>query len=408
MSSTNFTNSVTLTDADWFDDVDTKAYSYLTGVAGTNTITANGPVSLEAYAAGLVFEFIPANTNTAATTINITGASALGARNIFSNGAACVGGELRQNVPVQLIDDGTRFHILSNAVPVPFVDTYPVVVGSADSTKKVRFEVDGLTTATTRVVTVPDADTTIFGNPMTTIGDTVVATTAGAAARLPATASAAAHATTSDLFTARETLLTGAAVTFTDIADAPYVGATARVYMNAAHTFTDGAVFNVQGNANRTVNVGDWVRINAVTLSTFDVLFDKADGTAVVVAAPALPSYKIITFTRDISTVSGTQDITGVGFTPRFARFSMATTDNTSGRASWGEDDGTLRECVYGNAGGGGSFGRSSTYSIGAINGGAPVYEGYVSAWGADGCTITWTKTGSPTGTLSIIAYFYK
>lgn len=161
MASTNFTNNVTLTEADWFDDVDTKAYSYLTGVAGTNTITATGPASLEAYAAGLEFEFIPANTNTGATTINITGASALGARNIFSNGAACVGGELRQNVPVKVIDDGTRFHILGNAVPVPFVDTYPVVVGSSDSTKKVRFEVDGLTTATTRVITVPDVDFTI-------------------------------------------------------------------------------------------------------------------------------------------------------------------------------------------------------------------------------------------------------
>lgn len=44
---------------------------------------------------------------------------------------------------------------------MPFVDTSPVVVGSADSTKKVRFEVDGLTTATTRVVTVPDRDLTL-------------------------------------------------------------------------------------------------------------------------------------------------------------------------------------------------------------------------------------------------------
>lgn len=37
-------------------------------------------------------------------------------------------------------------------------DAYPIVSGSSDKTKKVRFEVDGLTTATTRVLTVPDAD----------------------------------------------------------------------------------------------------------------------------------------------------------------------------------------------------------------------------------------------------------
>lgn len=37
-------------------------------------------------------------------------------------------------------------------------DAYPIVSGSADKTKKLRFEVDGLTTATTRVVTMPDVD----------------------------------------------------------------------------------------------------------------------------------------------------------------------------------------------------------------------------------------------------------
>lgn len=45
----------------------------------------------------------------------------------------------------------------------PYVDTNPVVVGSVDATKKVRFEVDGLSTLTTRVVTVPDADLTLVG-----------------------------------------------------------------------------------------------------------------------------------------------------------------------------------------------------------------------------------------------------
>lgn len=41
------------------------------------------------------------------------------------------------------------------------IDTFPVRSGSADKTKKVRLEVDGLTTATTRVVTVPDRDITL-------------------------------------------------------------------------------------------------------------------------------------------------------------------------------------------------------------------------------------------------------
>ena len=116
---------------------------------------------------------------------------------------------------------------------------------------------------------------------LTTTGDTIQTTAANTPARLPATASVAAHATTSDIWTARETVLTGIAVTFTDISDAPYVGAVAWVYQNATHTWTDGAVFDVQGNANYTATIGDWVRINAVTVSTFDVAIFKADGTAV-------------------------------------------------------------------------------------------------------------------------------
>ena len=44
------------------------------------------------------------------------------------------------------------------------VDTTGIAKGSADATKIVRFEVDGLTTATTRVLTVPDKDITIADN----------------------------------------------------------------------------------------------------------------------------------------------------------------------------------------------------------------------------------------------------
>ncbi len=58
------------------------------------------------------------------------------------------------------------------------------VVGSADATKKVAFEVDGLTTGTTRTLTVPNASGTLALNPMTTAGDIVVGGTSGAPARL--------------------------------------------------------------------------------------------------------------------------------------------------------------------------------------------------------------------------------
>lgn len=118
MASTDFTDGVTLTAATWFDEVDRATHNYLTSIAGTaNAITATGSVTAS-LATGNVFTFIPASTNTAATTINITqsGGSALGVKNIFNGGSACVGGEIVANVPCQIQYDGTQFNLISVAV----------------------------------------------------------------------------------------------------------------------------------------------------------------------------------------------------------------------------------------------------------------------------------------------------
>ena len=115
MSSTAFVNGSTLSDAGWANDVDTFVYSRLTSVSGTNTVVGTGPVSMTVYATGQRFTFIPAATNTGATTLNITpsGGSALGAKNIFWNGAACVGGEIRIGVPCEIFYDGTQFNLIA-------------------------------------------------------------------------------------------------------------------------------------------------------------------------------------------------------------------------------------------------------------------------------------------------------
>ena len=47
---------------------------------------------------------------------------------------------------------------------LPVVDTTSIATGSVDATKQMRFEVDGLTTSTTRVLTVQDKDVTICDN----------------------------------------------------------------------------------------------------------------------------------------------------------------------------------------------------------------------------------------------------
>ncbi len=104
------------------------ALEQASSVAGTNTITASMG-GLASYATGMLVRFIPANTNTGAATINL---NSIGAKNIYLNGAALVGYELRAGCPVQLHYDGTQFNVVAGAhggdgVPVgtvkPFAGT---------------------------------------------------------------------------------------------------------------------------------------------------------------------------------------------------------------------------------------------------------------------------------------------
>ena len=88
----------------------------LTSVSGTNTVVgsvaAQGSITMAptAYATGQRFQFIPAATNTGAATLNV---SSLGAKNIFYDGRALVGGELSTASPVAVEYDGTQFNMMS-------------------------------------------------------------------------------------------------------------------------------------------------------------------------------------------------------------------------------------------------------------------------------------------------------
>lgn len=170
-------------DSATLSQVQSGVVSYLTAVAGTNTITATGS-PIPAYTIGQRFTFIPAVTNTGATTLNI---SAVGAGAVQWVGAALTGGELVAGTPVTvLVTAATPVFEIINATQFP--DTRALVVGGTDPTKKVRLEVDGLTTATTRVVTVPDrnitinpvAGTTLTKNPYATTSTTTQAHGLGA------------------------------------------------------------------------------------------------------------------------------------------------------------------------------------------------------------------------------------
>lgn len=82
-----------------------------TGSANTYACTVSSPQTV-ALSAGLRVEFLPTNANTGASTFQI---NALTVKNIFLNGAALVGGEIKAAVPLVLLYDGTQWNIVGNS-----------------------------------------------------------------------------------------------------------------------------------------------------------------------------------------------------------------------------------------------------------------------------------------------------
>lgn len=153
---TNLGSGSALTDSVNLGQVQSSASQWLSGVSGTDTITAGISPTPAAYAAGQTFRFVSAGANTGAVTLNI---SSLGAKSVTKNGTtALAAGDIPSGAVVEVVYDGTRFQVIGVSQTSPFIDSTALVKGSADATKLLRLEVDGVTTATTRVWTVGNYD----------------------------------------------------------------------------------------------------------------------------------------------------------------------------------------------------------------------------------------------------------
>lgn len=135
---------------------------YSATVGGTaDVITLTPSVALTAHKEGQGLAWVQASANTASVTVNPSG---IGAKDVTKNGSTALeAGDLPAGALIQARYDGTRYQLtsISTSTTAPFSDTTAIVKGSADATKLLRFEVDGITTGTTRVLTPPNYNGTI-------------------------------------------------------------------------------------------------------------------------------------------------------------------------------------------------------------------------------------------------------
>jgi hypothetical protein len=130
----------------------------------------------------------------------------------------------------------------------------------------------------------------------------------------------------------------------------------------------------------------------------------SSDSATALVTQQSIVAYtgkfKVGLTTRDMTTATGTQAVTGVGFQPKAVILFVSR--NSSLEWSFGFADGTTERNVYSKANTGTDQVAVSSASILMDQGTSNTYAGDIDSFDADGFTISWTKTNSPTGTASV------
>ena len=133
---------------------------------------------------------------------------------------------------------------------------------------------------------------------------------------------------------------------------------------------------------------------------------DNSTKLATTAYSDANAAVKIVFDTRNIALASGTQIIAGAGFTPRSVHISAIVT-NTA-KSSEGDSDGANHSAVGNNYN---VIPGTSIYTaanaILLIQTG-PDQASATVAFNSDGCVLTWTKFGSPTGTANLTFVFRR
>jgi hypothetical protein len=185
---------------------------------------------------------------------------------------------------------------------------------------------------------------------------------------------------------------------------------TGEVYaFRAGFANTGSATLNISAlgaKAIKKYTAGGKVALTAGDIQNGQPLQVAYDGTDMVLLAAATAP-KTGQTTRDLTTASGSQAITGVGFKPRYVHIIANVPANAM--ASIGMDDGATASCIFNDHNAAANiWNRSTALSVFLRATSTPAQQtASISSMDSDGFTLNWTKTGSPTGTANIFYTAY-
>ena len=282
---TGLANGTLATDGTALGQVQSAASQAAT-TSGTNTILLTVSPTVLAYAAGQVFRFVAANTNTAACTINV---DSVGASNLYkrmSGGlVALVANDLIANVAYEIVYDGTQFELIGQAPYTQGANVASATTTVLDTTTGDYIHITGTTTIT--------AITLAQGAERSIVFDGILTLTNGASLILPSGANITTAAGDTAVFRGEASAVvrcvsyiraSGNALVGSAIGAAPITNSlSGDVAMNSAAYFTGPSV--AQGS------VGTWFASGTITIvnnSGAQIDAKLWDGTTVIASASAL------------------------------------------------------------------------------------------------------------------------